>query len=466
MLRPVSVGAKWALRYALVTFVTISLLGLYAYERAEGRVERDAELIADIPMRNLLEVARRHPGNLERVAEAVERELAAAEDDLRLGVQVFDEEGNLLLARGSLEGTDLPLGASVAAGERSWDRWDTERPPGSHPYQVVTARAPGFYFQTAIYTRRFDRHLDFIADGLLLALPVTLVVTAVLGWLLARGSLRPIQRITDTARRISGAHLDEEVPTTGSGDELDRLAVTLNEMMARIRDSVERIRRFSADAAHELRTPLAAIRSQVEVTLERPRSPAEYDRVLRQVLEEVDRLAEGTDALLRLSRSEAGLDPARREAVDLEPLLRELVEFFEPLAGEKDVKLALGAEAAPPVVGDPAWLHQLFANLVHNAIKFTPAGGSVDVGLAPGAKGRTVSVAVRDTGVGIPPDQTQRIFERFHKVDAARSASGFGLGLSLAHEIARIHDGRIEVESEPGRGSEFRVELPAASPAP
>jgi len=464
VLRPVSVGAKWALRYALVTFVTISLLGLYVYERTERRVERDAELIAEMPMRNLLEVARRHPGDLERLAEAVDRELAAADEDLRLGVQVFDRDGTLLMARGSLQADKLPLGFHVANGQRSWERWRSDEPRGSHPYRVVTAEAPGGYLQTAVYTRRFDRHLDFIADGYLIALPITLLVTVGMGWLLARGSLRPIQRITETARRISGSHLDEKVQTTGSGDELDRLAVTLNEMIDRIRDSVERIRRFSGDAAHELRTPLAAIRNQVEVTLERTRTPEEYDRVLRQVLEEVDRLAEGADALLRLSRSEAGLDPDRREAVDLAGMLAELVEFFEPLAAEKDVKLSLEAGSGVPAVsGDPAWLHQLFANLVHNAIKFTPAGGAVGVTLKSKAKSRLVRVEVQDNGMGIPADQTERIFERFHKVDAARSAVGFGLGLSLAQEIARIHDGRISVDSELGRGSVFRVELPSAA---
>jgi heavy metal sensor kinase len=301
---------------------------------------------------------------------------------------------------------------------------------------------------------------------MIVALPITLVVTAGLGWLLARGSLRPIQRITQTARRIGGAHLYETVPTSGSGDELDQLAVTLNEMIARIRESMERVRRFSGDAAHEIRTPLAAIRSQVEVTLERHRDAEEYEQVLRHVLDEVERLGAGTDAMLRLAQSEGGLDPARRTPVDLSALLADVVAFFEPLAAESDVKLELDLRPTGPVAGDPSWLHQLFANLVHNAIKFTPAGGSVRVGLAPEPEGAAVVASVRDTGAGIPADELGRIFERFHKVDASRSQVGFGLGLSLAREIAKAHGGSIEVESRLGRGSVFRVTLPLGESSP
>jgi heavy metal sensor kinase len=458
-----SVGAKWALRYAVVTFVSTSLLGIYVYDRVEGRIRRDAELIVEIPVRNVIEAEKRHPDERDRIAEAIDREVSASDGDLRLGIQYFDPSGNLLIARGRLVEDPLPLYARVADGRVRHDIWQADLGDGSN-YYVMTASTRGGFVQAVIYSRRFARHADFIADGFLLALPIALIVTVGLGWLLARGSLRPIQRITATARRISGSRLDEELPTTGSGDELDQLAVTLNEMMGRIRESVTRIRRFSGDAAHELRTPLAAIRNQVEVTLEKDRAGEEYERALRHVLEEVDRLARGTDAMLRLAHSEAGLDPEQRCDVDLAALLGDVVEFFEPLASEADVKLELHVEQAPTLSGDPAWLHQLFANLVHNALKFTPGGGLVRVEVGNDASGLGASVAVRDTGVGIDPDECLRIFERFHKVDAARSGGGFGLGLSLVREIAHAHGGTVSVESQPGRGSTFRVDLPGRSP--
>jgi len=468
MRRHLSIGAKWALRYAVVTFVSISLLGIYVYDRIQRRILHDAELIAEIPMRNVSAAIRRSPEGIEAaeairvIEDAINREVGAADRDLRLGIQFFDPNGHLVLARGSLQENPLPLDSDVL-GDRDSDFWEADLGESS-PFYVVSARVPGGFVQTAIYGRRFAQHASYIVDGFLLALPITLLLTAGLGWFLARGSLRPIQRITATARHISGSNLDAEVPTTGSGDELDQLAVTLNEMMARIRESVARIRRFSGDAAHELRTPLAAIRSQIEVTLEKARTPEEYDQVLLQVLDEVDRLARGTDALLRLARSEAGLDPAGREPLDLRALLVEVVDFFSPLAADRDVKLELrAAEAVPAVMGGREWLHQLFANLVDNALKFTPAGGSVGVELAADPKQGAVLVCVRDTGIGIEPDQRERIFERFHKVDASRSEAGFGVGLALAREIAKAHGGSIRVESEPGRGSAFRVVLPFGS---
>jgi heavy metal sensor kinase len=462
--RFLSIGAKWALRYAIVTTVSISLLGIYVYERVQRRIHRDAELIVEIPVRLIGESLRQTPDDREAILEAMVRQVRVSDEDLRLGLELFDGSGRLVAAVGSLQGRPIPLTAALHEGAEV-DRWEVDLGDGD-PYYVMGARQREGAVLAVVYARRFRKHLEYVADGMIVALPITLVVTAGLGWLLARGSLRPIQRITQTARRIGGAHLYETVPTSGSGDELDQLAVTLNEMIARIRESMERVRRFSGDAAHEIRTPLAAIRSQVEVTLERHRDAEEYEQVLRHVLDEVERLGAGTDAMLRLAQSEGGLDPARRTPVDLSALLADVVAFFEPLAAESDVKLELDLRPTGPVAGDPSWLHQLFANLVHNAIKFTPAGGSVRVGLAPEPEGAAVVASVRDTGAGIPADELGRIFERFHKVDASRSQVGFGLGLSLAREIAKAHGGSIEVESRLGRGSVFRVTLPLGESSP
>ncbi len=458
-----SIGAKWAFQYAVATLIAISLLAVYVYDRVERRIVRDAELIAQIPLRNISEAMKRNPGDIDLAIEVINREVRAADGDLRMGVQFFDERGRLLYARGSLEQHPLPLPRSVLEGERNARSWQRHLSGGRRWY-VVGARAPGGYLQTAIYSRRFDKHVAYIADGFFVALPIAVLLAVGLGWLLARRSLQPIKRITTTARNIGVGRLDEEVPTTGSGDELDQLAGTLNEMLGRLRDSVARIRRFNADAAHELRTPLAAIRNQIEVTVEKERTTEEYESLLGGLLEEVDRLASGTDAMLRLAQSEAGLDPAQRTDVDVGQILADVVDFFEPLATEAHVKLEYRTETgADPVVGDAGWLHQLFANLVHNAVKFTPSGGTVVVSLVPDDEGDGVVASVEDTGIGIAEDRLRRIFERFHKVDAARSESGFGLGLSLAREIARAHGGRIEVESREGEGTAFRVFLPSGA---
>ena len=233
-------------------------------------------------------------------------------------------------------------------------------------------------------------------------------------------------------------------------------------MIASIRASVRRMQRFSANAAHELRTPLNAMRSRIDVTLEKQREPEEYRRILGEMAEEVESLSNSVQAMLRLAQSEAGLQPEQRVPVEISSILGEVVEFFQPLAADAGVTLSLQPADPVTVPGDPSWLHQLFANLLHNAIKYTPSGGRVEVAVAPGEEdeGEWVEVIVRDTGIGIDPEQASRVFEPFHRAAARPEASGVGLGLPLAREIARAHGGEIVLESEPGSGSRFTVRLP------
>jgi two-component system heavy metal sensor histidine kinase CusS len=237
-------------------------------------------------------------------------------------------------------------------------------------------------------------------------------------------------------------------------------------MMDRIRRSVERMQRFSANAAHELRTPLNALRSRLEVTLEQERTPDEYRKALAETADQVAALSESVHAMLRLAQSEAGLHPEHRVPVDVAAVAREVVEFFEPLAAEQGVSLVLERAEDAPTSGEPAWLHQCFANLIDNAIRHTAEGGRVAVAIErQGAD--AVCVRVTDTGIGIPAEEQERIFEPYHRVRAAngRGGAGAGLGLPLAREIARAHGGDLLVESEPGRGSTFRVRLPLDAPA-
>jgi two-component system OmpR family sensor kinase len=315
----------------------------------------------------------------------------------------------------------------------------------------------------AIDTRRYAENVAAVREVIELALPLTLLFTVGVGWLLARGSLAPIQRINQTARRISGSNLDESIPTRGSGDELDQLAETLNEMMARIREGVERMRRFNANAAHELRTPLSRICGRVESVLQRPRRDEEYREALQQVLLEAQELAAGVNAMLRLSQSEAGLSREQRQPVALGPLLSTLVEFFGPLAEERGITVEAGPLAPVAVAGDGAWLRQLFSNLVDNAVKYCSAGDRVRVEAE--RLGDEVCVRVTDDGPGIAAAELAEIFERFERGSSQQARPGFGLGLPLVREIARAHGGRIEAASEPGKGATFSVWLPICAHA-
>src|SRR5690606_2388029 len=273
-----------------------------------------------------------------------------------------------------------------------------------------------------------------------------------------------IAAMTRTARRISANQLDESIPRTGTGDELDELAATLNDMLVRVREGVERVKRFSVDAAHQLRTPLTAIQNEIEVTLTKERSEQEYRKVLEDLLVQVATLSETVNGMLRLAQSEGGLDQSHRQEVAVDPLVEEVVDFFGALAEERGIELSIASQCKAAVIGDPTWLHQLFANIVHNALKYTPEGGKVEI--AAGTVDDEVTVAVRDDGAGLTPEDRAIVFARYQRGSASSAGDGMGLGLALAREIVRAHGGTIDVESEPGAGSTFTVRLPRAPASP
>lgn len=466
MTRRLSIGAKWTLRYTAVMLLAVSLLATYTYFRIDQRFLKDARFLVDLQLKELVQTLAAVPVDDPGFRAMLERSTEVAGPDLKLGLQVFDARGRLVLAEGSLEGSDVGLPEELPADDEGRVSRELDLPGGSYPFLVVTRRLPdGGAVQGVIYLRRFIRNARGVRDIYLFTLPLAVLFTLGLGSWLVRGSLRPIASMTRAARRISGTHLEEQVPTTGSGDELDELATTLNEMVGRIRHSVERMQRFSANAAHELRTPLNALRSRLEVTLEQERTPDEYKKALGETAEQVVSLSEAVHAMMRLAQSEAGLPAEHRAPVVVGTLVREVVEFFEPLAAEQGLRLELGEVEEAIVSGEPAWLHQCIANLVDNAIRYTPEGGSIRVEVArePGAEGAAL-VRVRDTGVGIDAAERERIFEPYHRVRSGnpRTGPGAGLGLALAREIARAHGGDVTLESEPGKGSVFSVRLPLA----
>jgi heavy metal sensor kinase len=291
-------------------------------------------------------------------------------------------------------------------------------------------------------------------------LPLALLFAGGGGWILAQRALRPVDRMTDAARRISAEHLDERLDTTGSDDELDRLATTLNDMLGRLDIAFRQTRQFSADASHELQTPLTILKGELEVALRAPRSPEEYRRVLVSALEESERITQLVEGLLLLSRADAGVLRMDRQPVDLAELVMEVVEYTQVLAKTHGVALEFKPMAPMTVQGDRAHLRRLLLNLVDNGIKYTPAGGMVTVTLQ--RDGQYATLRVVDTGFGLTPEEQERIFQRFYRAPEAlsRGAEGSGLGLCIARSIAEAHGGRIGVQSAVGCGSTFTVLLP------
>jgi heavy metal sensor kinase len=266
--------------------------------------------------------------------------------------------------------------------------------------------------------------------------------------------------MTEAARRISAEHLDERVHTTGTGDELDRLAATLNDMLARLDVTFRQIRQFSADASHELQTPLTILQGELEVALRAPRTPDEYRRVLTSALEESKRIARLVEGLLLLSRADAGVLRMDHQAVDLTRLVAEVCEQSQVLAKARGVTLDLEPLTPVTIQGDPQHLRRLLVNLVDNGLKYTLAGGRVTLALHQ--EGGWAVLRVADPGIGLTPEEQERIFQRFYRAPTAvsRDVEGSGLGLCIARSIVEAHGGSIQVESAADHGSIFTVRLP------
>jgi heavy metal sensor kinase len=259
--------------------------------------------------------------------------------------------------------------------------------------------------------------------------------------------------------RITDRNLHERLEAAGAATELARLAGSFNELLSRLEQSFETMRRFVADASHELRTPLSVIRGETDVALARERRPEEYRESLEVVRDEAKRLSRLVDDLLNLARADAGHRPLNVEEFYLNELVEECCRSVQPLAARKRIELRCSAADDVPFRGDQDLLRRLVVNLADNAIRYTPEGGAVTVAVE--TAGDRVRIVVSDTGIGIPPECAPRVFERFYRVDAARSRAqgGFGLGLPIAKWIAESHRGTIELSRTSEAGSTFTVSL-------
>ncbi len=293
----------------------------------------------------------------------------------------------------------------------------------------------------------------FILSGL-----VMIFLAGMGGLFLADRALRPVDKITRTAQKIGERNLSHRIEVH-SEDELGRLALTLNQMIARLEDAFCRQQQFTADASHELRTPLSVIQAEATLALAKERKEKEYKEALEAISQEASYMSSIIDKLLFLARSDIRREQYNFEEVNLRELVTDLVANIEVLAQEKGLELEIKVAEDLVVRGDKEKLKQLLFNLLENAIKYTPQG---KVSISAVRKDKTAVITIADTGIGIPPQDLPHIFERFYRVDKARSREegGTGLGLAISKEIVEVHGGKIEVESELNKGSTFLVTLP------
>lgn len=300
---------------------------------------------------------------------------------------------------------------------------------------------------------------------MLLIAPLILVASVVIGYLLVGRTLKPVDVLVDEVEAITdGRTLHRRLVEARSNDELARLTTTLNAMLRRLEQSFVTLRRFTADASHELKTPLTVLRSGIERAITHPKTPPEVMEVLEETLVEVNRMAELVEALLTLARADEGSAPLHLEDVDLQEMMSEVGETASILGEDAQVSVAVAIPERPTLVMvDRSRVLQLLMNLLINAIKYTPSGGQISIDCA--ASDGQVVFSVQDTGIGIAPGDLPHIFDRFWRADPARSRTGMrpgvGLGLAISKWIAEAHGGAITVQSRPGRGTTFVVTLPS-----
>ncbi len=450
--------------YAGVFALIVTALGWFLVTSLHSTLNENAQEALELTYRVVADRLREPDTDLAAILRDAVLPGETAETEV-IG-QILDREGNVVEAYGPrvVDGRVIDrtvLDEVVRAGH--W-HGPVQIPGRAHDDIAVVARLSGGVrtgsFLVLAQTLGPSEHAaGRLAWLLVVATPAALTVAAIGGWFVASVALRPVDAMTRRAAGIDAARADERLPVPPADDELSRLASTLNGMLERLRRALDAERRFSADASHELRTPIGLIEAEVDVALRSPATPPEARSVLSSVREEAARLGRIVGNLLVLSRAEAaGTVALDCRPVDLLDLAVPVAARLANVAADRGVELRVAGEAATAEV-DADLLGQAVANLLDNALSHTPRGGAVSVTVSGGAE---PTLAVCDTGAGIPADELPRIFDRFYRVDRARGRGGAGLGLEICRRIVEAHGGRIDVESEPGAGSTFRIRLRVA----
>jgi heavy metal sensor kinase len=346
------------------------------------------------------------------------------------------------------------------AQSRPWHEWIGGKSYLLLRQNIVVAGTP-YDVTMAVETGDFERTLTRGSVLIFATAPLFLVIAAFGGHWMSRRALDPVDQMTQAARSIGAQDLAKRLAVPPTRDQLARLAETLNAMLARLESAFRKITQFTADASHELRTPVAVMRTSAEIALRKSRGEAEYRETLSQILHETDRLSQLIENLLSVARADSGAASMQMERTNVGALLAEACEKSRLLADQKGVALSRNGASGPVwMQADPDSIERLFFILLDNAVKYTPSGGQVDVKL--GSDNGFAIVEIRDNGIGISTEDMPHIFDRFYRADRVRTREhgGAGLGLAIGKWIAEAHGGEIRVESEPAKGSLFQVRIP------
>lgn len=452
---PRSIASQLVLLFTLAAaFLLASGLAALYWIVVQHAFEEDNEVLADKVAAVRADLSA--PGGINVVAEELKN--VRAGERAAYWVRVLDS-GNHLLAE--TPGMSAVLPASVFVGGEK----PTDFHSGGRLFSVMTSdhQTAGDYFKVQVAQDRTadEQFMKQFAMLLVAVLALGVAAAAIIAWSVTKRGLRPLGEMTRALKRVGPKQLHERVSAVGWPREIQPLAVAFDDMLARLEDSFVRLSQFSADIAHELRTPIGNIRGEAEVALTRPRSAEEYREVIESTIAECQHLGHIVDNLLFLARTEAAEGHLQRTSFEGRPAIEKIAAFYEPLADEQ--KLALRCAGEANFFADEMLFSRALSNLVENAAHHTPAGGTIEISIAD--RGANSEVSVKDTGVGIAADHLPRIFDRFYRVDSARSSEGVGLGLALVKSIMDLHGGSAQIESQVDRGTIVRLSFPARGPA-
>ena len=481
-----SLRFKLTLWYVLILGILLISFSSFLYFTLSKSLYRDT----DVKLRSLAElIASESASPLSKFGFGnIDQALAASMNLKPIGkfIQVLDESGKIGRKSENLRDVQLPISLNALKNaSKGLITFETDRSFGNAPLRIITFPVTENNHITRIV--QVASSLEDVEDALntlfiilMIAVPFALMVASLGGQFLANKALKPVDNITQTARMITSQNLNQRIKPLKVKDEISRLIETFNEMISRLDQSFRQIKQFSTDASHELKTPLTILKGEVEVTLRKKRMSDEYEQTLRSNLEEINRMSQIVDDLLFLSRADIGEVRLNKEKIDLTEILNEVVVQMNILAQAKNIRIETSNHHGDiHIFGDALRIRELFLNLIENGIKYTEDRGSIHVILtkddlphdrsAPdrieGEQTEFVKIIVSDTGIGIAKEDQERIFDRFFRVDKARSREqgGSGLGLSISKWIVEAHHGEITVESEIEKGSSFIVRLPLYS---
>lgn len=456
--------------YAMAGMLLVFIATASLYLLLVTELEKSTSLFLQDKVHVISTLLRERPEDEDALREEVELESAARQYE-HFYIRLLDQQNRPLLSTPGMEqALDLSKLEARTAGHHN----SAVPMTGTNgvAFRVTTAIAPvgqstarTVTVQIAIDVSQKEQFLARFRLWASVLLVVMLAIFPFVGYEIARQGIRPVEEMAATARRITSSHLGERIVAEGYPSELESLARTFNKMLDGLEDSFERISRFSADIAHDLRTPVNNIRGEAEVALARARTIDEYRDALGSSLEEAVRLSDLISNLLFLARTESPLTHLKLERVNVSDLLAGIRDYYEASAADSGIQITSVSSEKPVVAElDRAMIQRAVGNLVSNAVAHTPRGGSVL--LLSSADPACVRIEVADTGVGIPPDALSRVFDRFFRVDPSRSQSlgGTGLGLSIVQGIMTLHGGKVEIDSKFGHGTRVTLRMPI-SPA-